>query len=1148
MKFPVVRCAVTAAMLTLATLVPQTVLAQSALQFDGSGDYVAMGPAPSLGSATFTLECWFKRLGGGTASSSGSGGVSRVPLICKGRGAADGDNRDCNYFFGIRSPENVLAADFEDSTNGSNHPIVGTTVIQNDTWYHAAATYDGTTWRLYLNGQLDGQLSVNATPRADSIQHFSLATATNSTGSTEGGLNGLLDEVRVWNYARSSQQLLDNMNAEVSSATGLLGHWGLNEGAGSSAGNTGTSGVTGTIYNAIWVPGMIFGPHVTVVTQGATGVSQSGGTLHGELTDLGGETSATVWFKWGTSAAGLNQVTPGEPMTAPGAFTAAITGLVPGTTCYYRAVAQTASSIGEGTTRTFLAVDNAALQLNGSTEYVTMGQAPGLGAATFTLECWFQRTGTGQTANSGSGGVVGVPLICRGVSEGDASNIDGNYMLAIREPGAVLTADFEDTAGGMNHPIAGTTVIQNNQWYHAAPTYDGTTWRLYLNGRKEAELVVGATPRYDSIQHFGLGAALNSAGSPTGRLAGVLDEVRVWNFARSQADIIAALNVELPSAPGLLARWGLNDASGNSAVDSSGAGFTGAILGGAWVPGAPFNINVPPDAPVTLAPADGATLAATSASLTAHVADPTGESLQVKFFGRQLPNVPPPPFHIVAVPDTQYYSQSYPQTFTTQVQWIIDHKSELSIAFVGHEGDIVNNADQPAQWQNANNSVSLYDTAPDLPFGLPPGNHDENPNGSPSGTAAFNSWFPYTRYESRPWYGGHEGTSNDNHYILFTGGGMEFIAICMKYDPAPTAALNWAAGLLQTYANRRAILVTHSLLNLGDPAVWTTQGIATYNALKGYPNLFLMLCGHNHGEGRRTDFYNGNRIYTVLADYQSRSNGGDGWLRLLEFVPADNAINFRTYSPTLAQYETDADSQFTLDYEMGGGGPFLELATLPNVASNTDAVYSWTDLDPLRTYQWYAVVSDGHTSVNGPVSTFSTIPSTPGLGLSVTHLERSVLAFQPAESGAFSIANTGVGTLSYTITDDADWLSTSPSTGSSAGEADAISVAYDTAGLSVGTYTATITVTADGAWNSPQTVAVTLTVQTVGSDFDQDGDVDQEDFGHLQVCLNASGSPLESGCADADLNGDPYADPADVAIFIQCHVGPYRPAGPGCPH
>ena len=58
-----------------------------------------------------------------------------------------------------------------------------------------------------------------------------------------------------------------------------------------------------------------------------------------------------------------------------------------------------------------------------------------------------------------------------------------NYFLGIRQSDGVLAADFEDTATGLNHPVAGVTPIPaNGAWHHAAATYDGTTWRLYLDG------------------------------------------------------------------------------------------------------------------------------------------------------------------------------------------------------------------------------------------------------------------------------------------------------------------------------------------------------------------------------------------------------------------------------------------------------------------------------------------------------------------------------------------------------------------------------------------------------------------------------------------------------------------------------------------
>ena len=199
------------------------------LGFDGSNDYVTMGAAPGLNASTFTLETWFNWTGGGDTVSTGSGGLATAyPLITKGRGEGDGSNVDMNYFFGIQ--DGKLAADFEDSATGLNHPVIGSSTVATGVWQHAAATYDGTTWRLYLNGSLDTTLVVGAyAPRSDSIQHSGLATAMTSTGVTDGFFQGALDEARIWNLARSEAEIAANINSQLTSGTGLIGRWGMNE-------------------------------------------------------------------------------------------------------------------------------------------------------------------------------------------------------------------------------------------------------------------------------------------------------------------------------------------------------------------------------------------------------------------------------------------------------------------------------------------------------------------------------------------------------------------------------------------------------------------------------------------------------------------------------------------------------------------------------------------------------------------------------------------------------------------------------------------------------------------------------------------------------------------------------------------------------
>ena len=153
-------------------------------------------------------------------------------------------------------------------------------------------------------------------------------------------------------------------------------------------------------------------------------------------------------------------------------------------------------------------------------DYVTFGPATStLGAATFTIETWFKRDAAGVATSTGSGGVVAIPLVTKGMAEGEGGGLDMNYFLGIRQADNLLVADFEDTATGLNHPVAGvdlTIHAANGAWHHAAATYDGTTWRLYLDGVLDGQLVVGNSRRqFDSLQHAVLGSALNSTGGIT---------------------------------------------------------------------------------------------------------------------------------------------------------------------------------------------------------------------------------------------------------------------------------------------------------------------------------------------------------------------------------------------------------------------------------------------------------------------------------------------------------------------------------------------------------------------------------------------------------------------------------------------------------
>ncbi len=173
-------------------------------------------------------------------------------------------------------------------------------------------------------------------------------------------------------------------------------------------------------------------------------------------------------------------------------------------------------------------------------------------------------------------------------------------------------------------------------------------------------------------------------------------------------------------------------------------------------------------------------------------------------------------------------------------------------------------------------------------------------------------------------------------------------------------------------------------------------------------------------------------------------------------------------------------------HNQSGGQVYNLSFDLPQVTVNSVEAEWW------NTGNGTVIQTDTVTRQNG-ILTFSSPPVAndialkvkpsvpqPTIGLSVATLTPSAEEGNNASAESFTIQNTGSVTLNYTLSDDASWLSLSPTSGSSTGEADTINVTYATSGLSAGTYYATITATDSAATNNPQTIAVTLTITPVG--------------------------------------------------------------------
>lgn len=280
-------------------------------------------------------------------------------------------------------------------------------------------------------------------------------------------------------------------------------------------------------------------------------------------------------------------------------------------------------------------------------------------------------------------------------------------------------------------------------------------------------------------------------------------------------------------------------------------------------------------------------------------------------------------FTLIVLPDTQYYSQLYPEIYASQTQWIVEHIDELNVVFVSHLGDIVQNNDlDEAEWLVADDAMSALDGV--IPYGVLPGNHDMQVGGAAN---FYEEYFPASRFEHQPWWGG-SFDHNRYNYQLFSAGGDDYVILHMQYCPT-NEAIQWANEVLKEWPSRKAIVSTHAYLftdatlvrNCQDKSNGANNGAQMWNRLvKNNLNVFMVLAGHIPGIARRDD-YEGRAVYQLLSDYQNFPMGGSGYLRIMTFDPQNDVIRVTSYSPYLDKYLTDDDNQFDLSLDMTGDTP-----------------------------------------------------------------------------------------------------------------------------------------------------------------------------------------------------------------------------------
>lgn len=176
---------------------------------------------------------------------------------------------------------------------------------------------------------------------------------------------------------------------------------------------------------------------------------------------------------------------------------------------------------------------------------------------------------------------------------GDVSCDPDQLQLAGGKTGA---PSWDKPDKGTAHPTTFPTHFPTKKWCHFACVYDGSQITMYLDGEPMGD-PVKATGDISLVWSYDYGTSYGDNNGPFaigysagGRyLDGRVSEFRVWNVARTPADLLNNICYVDPHSPGLIAYWrfcGTDQQEDGSILDQTGNGFNAVAKNGApsWVP------------------------------------------------------------------------------------------------------------------------------------------------------------------------------------------------------------------------------------------------------------------------------------------------------------------------------------------------------------------------------------------------------------------------------------------------------------------------------------------------------------------------------------------------------------------------------------
>lgn len=216
---------------------------EAALMFQNQGA-ATISAAPCLNVTDhFTLEAWIQPAGWGAITNSGFGRIldkSNLSLFLTGTWRNYNDQSLC--FKSVHDGGSAVSATPVNS-------------IELNAWQHIAVTYADSVVKIYLNG-VEQELTTLGTHKGFLKDHSDTPLFIGNNSSTRYAFDGLIDEIRIWNVVRTTEEIQVCMNQYLKGdETGLVGYWKLNEGEGAELKNGTANALEGTASDIVWYPG-----------------------------------------------------------------------------------------------------------------------------------------------------------------------------------------------------------------------------------------------------------------------------------------------------------------------------------------------------------------------------------------------------------------------------------------------------------------------------------------------------------------------------------------------------------------------------------------------------------------------------------------------------------------------------------------------------------------------------------------------------------------------------------------------------------------------------------------------------------------------------------------------------------------------------